>query len=85
MAPAVKKQRVGGRDASTGSDATAYPDVEIKREENDEQNSDDDDDETPMSIIAQFQSEDVRALALCYACTVACLVLTSTWCSRLAM
>lgn len=61
MAPAVKKMKT-----DVGAVAVAEPDVnEMKHEEqNDNDNEGSDDEESPMSIIAQFQSEDVRAACL---------------------
>lgn len=63
MAPAAKKMKM---DASA-TVAYTEPDVmdEIKRAEEDENDDEgSDDEETPMSIIAQFQSEDVRAVCM---------------------
>ncbi|GAB9466080.1 hypothetical protein Gpo141_00003465 [Globisporangium polare] len=57
MAPAVKKMKM----EAGGAVAYAEPDVndELKREdENENDEGSDDEDESPMSIIAQFQSED---------------------------
>lgn len=56
MAPATKKQRVNDGASASG---VADPAPELNHDENDN-DDDSDDDESPMSIIAQFQSEDVR-------------------------
>uniref|UniRef100_K3WRG0 NLE domain-containing protein n=1 Tax=Globisporangium ultimum (strain ATCC 200006 / CBS 805.95 / DAOM BR144) TaxID=431595 RepID=K3WRG0_GLOUD len=53
MAPATKKQRV-----SDDGNATAYPAPELSHEQNDDEETETEDEESPMSIIAQFQSED---------------------------
>lgn len=63
MAPAAKKMKMDVSAAVT----YAEPDVkdEIKRAEEDENDDEgSDDEEAPMSIIAQFQSEDVRAACM---------------------
>lgn len=63
MAPAVKKMKM----EAGGAVAYAEPDVndELKREdENENDEGSDDEDESPMSIIAQFQSEDVRGACM---------------------
>jgi hypothetical protein len=57
MAPATKKQRV-----SDDGNATAYPAPELSHEQNDDEETETEDEESPMSIIAQFQSEDVRRM-----------------------
>jgi hypothetical protein len=68
--PSVKKQKLSGAGEEVAAqlaagglqqDSAADSDVDIKEEDDEE----DEDEDSATSVIAQFQSEDVRLLSAC--------------------